>query len=69
MRRMTFYRTSSGPKQCVYSQIPPLSVIYRVQDMDAVKDQLRKCKQENYALEADLRCKLFYSLLNLYGVS
>lgn len=28
--------------------------------MDVVKEQLSKCKQENYALEADLRCKLFY---------
>ena len=32
--------------------------------MDTVKDQLRKCKQENYALEADLRCKRFYFSLN-----
>ena len=32
------------------------------QDMDLVKEQLRKCKQENYELESELRCKSRRSL-------
>lgn len=27
----------------------------QTQDMDSIKDQLQKCKRENYTLEADLR--------------
>jgi len=32
------------------------------QDMDLVKEQLRKYKQENYELESELRCKWRCSL-------
>ena len=33
-----------------------------LQDMDLVKEQLRKYKQENYELESELRCRWLGSL-------
>lgn len=52
----------SARKRYVHRCYPRHVLRMNLQDMDLVKEQLRKYKQENYELERELRCRWRCSL-------